>query len=102
MYLPCMCVCERKRENGRNSCVCISVCVCVCVCEGYEVSDLRHILKEVEGGVGLPMDRWSVQVIPDNPEEEGDPVPYEIINNYFSIGVVSLGPVRGRSLETHQ
>ncbi|XP_031423910.1 diacylglycerol kinase, alpha b isoform X1 [Clupea harengus] len=54
---------------------------------GYEGSDLSDILKEVEGGVGLPMDRWSVQVIPDNPEEEGDPVPYEIINNYFSIGV---------------
>ncbi|XP_037627483.1 diacylglycerol kinase, alpha b isoform X3 [Sebastes umbrosus] len=54
---------------------------------GYDGSDLREILKEIEGGELVPMDRWSIQVIPDDPQEAGDPVPYEIINNYFSVGV---------------
>uniref|UniRef100_A0AAQ4QCU9 Diacylglycerol kinase n=1 Tax=Gasterosteus aculeatus aculeatus TaxID=481459 RepID=A0AAQ4QCU9_GASAC len=54
---------------------------------GYDGSDLREILKEVEASELVPMDRWSIQVIPDDPQEAGDPVPYEIINNYFSVGV---------------
>uniref|UniRef100_A0A3Q3N7C8 Diacylglycerol kinase n=1 Tax=Labrus bergylta TaxID=56723 RepID=A0A3Q3N7C8_9LABR len=41
---------------------------------GYEGSDLREILKEIEASQLIQMDRWN-------------PVPYEIINNYFSIGV---------------
>ncbi|TNN44470.1 Diacylglycerol kinase alpha [Liparis tanakae] len=54
---------------------------------GYDGSDLREILKEIEASERVLMDRWSIQVVPNDPQEAGDPVPNEIINNYFSVGV---------------
>lgn len=40
----------------------------------------------------MMMDRWEISlsdVAPTETEPQGDPMPYNIINNYFSVGVVS-------------
>lgn len=41
------------------------------------------------------MDRWHIEVSEQTGaqecEEAGDKIPYNIVNNYFSIGVVSVG-----------
>jgi len=58
---------------------------------GYEGESIIKILKRVSLGHTVMLDRWHIQFSNsgDGEEEKGDPIPCNIFNNYFSIGVVS-------------
>jgi diacylglycerol kinase (ATP) len=57
---------------------------------GYENESLTKILKKVSHAPVVMLDRWLIEFsTKTDTEEKGDDIPYNIINNYFSIGVVS-------------
>ncbi|KAK3915099.1 Diacylglycerol kinase beta [Frankliniella fusca] len=52
---------------------------------GYEGESIPKLLKKIANAVPVSLDRWQISF--SDVEGEGDPVPYNIINNYFSVGV---------------
>jgi hypothetical protein len=54
-------------------------------------SNLRLCSQKIEKATPVMMDRWQIAVSESDDsanEAPGDPMPYNIVNNYFSIGVV--------------
>jgi len=50
------------------------------------------MFQKIERASTVLMDRWQIEVSEqkDDGAHPGDPIPYNIINNYFSVGVVRI------------
>ena len=48
------------------------------------------LLQQIDRAGPIMMDRWLIEVTDVSEDVPGDPMPYNIVNNYFSVGVVSL------------
>jgi len=47
-------------------------------------------MQKIDRAASVMMDRWSISLSDVvETDQSGDPMPYNIINNYFSVGVVS-------------
>jgi len=75
----------------------MSDCRLVALLSGYEGESLTKLLQMISESDVVLMDRWQIEFSPppavdlEQPDgivaERADPVPCNIINNYFSIGV---------------
>ncbi|RWS29836.1 Diacylglycerol kinase beta-like protein [Leptotrombidium deliense] len=55
---------------------------------GYDKESLGNFLKKVEQSNVVMLDRWKIEISSSgNENEKGDPIPCNIFNNYFSVGV---------------
>ncbi|XP_027194053.2 diacylglycerol kinase 1-like isoform X3 [Dermatophagoides pteronyssinus] len=55
---------------------------------GYDNESLNKIMKKVETSSAVMLDRWKIDISSnESSDEKGDPIPSNIFNNYFSIGV---------------
>lgn len=69
---------------------------------GYDNESLNKILKKVEQSSIAMLYRWQIEISStgsgsaSQDEEKGDPIPCNIFNNYFSVGVVRVSFVPTR------
>lgn len=61
---------------------------------GYEGESIYKILHKIAKATPVMLDRWLIELsdtaLPDPDQKIDTRIPYNIINNYFSVGVVSL------------
>jgi ferredoxin len=76
--------CTISTAYGVKRCLITSVCFTGRCCAHVPM------FQKIERASTVLMDRWKIEVSEqkDDGSHPGDPIPYNIINNYFSVGVV--------------